>query len=237
MAGSTSGFGTTRFIGGIVFGLGLTMVMVGGGELFTSNNLISMAWASRQVTIGRLAVNWVVVYVGNLVSVVSVAVLLWAGGAYQGGDSAFAAEALRTAAGKSGRLFHQDIALGVLGNALVCLAVWLCFSARTTTDRILSCLLPMTALIVLGVDHVVANLHYFAAGLLLRGDAAAVEAAGLDAAALAELSLSGIAGNIAGVTIGNIIGGSVLVAAVYWFVYLRAGEVPADGADETVVPG
>jgi formate transporter len=236
MAGSTSGFGTTRFIAGIVFGLGLTMVMVGGGELFTSNNLISMAWASRQVTIGRLAVNWVVVYVGNLVSVVSVAVLLWAGGAYQGGDSAFAAEALRTAAGKSGRLFRQDIALGVLGNALVCLAVWLCFSARTTTDRILSCLLPMTALIVLGVDHVVANLHYFAAGLLMRGDAA-VEAAGLDAAALAELSLSGIAGNIAGVTIGNIIGGSVLVAAVYWFVYLRAGEVPADGADETVVPG
>lgn len=237
MAGSTSGFGTTRFVGGIVFGLGLTLVMVGGGELFTSNNLIAMAWVSRQVTIGRLALNWVIVFVGNLVSVVSVAVLLWIGGAYRAGDDAFAAEALRIAASKSGRLFHQDVALGILGNALVCLAVWLCFSARTTTDRILSCLLPMTALIVLGVDHVVANLHYLAAGLLLRGDAATVEAAGLDAAALADLSLAGIVGNIVGVTIGNIIGGSVLVAAVYWFVYLRAAEDHGEEAEDTVATG
>ena len=224
MAGSTTGYGQTRLLGGLVFGLGLTLVMVGGGELFTSNNLIAMAWVSRHVRTKDVALNWLLVYVGNVIGAVSVAVLLFVGGAYGNGGGVFATRALVTAAEKSGRAFEQDVALGILGNALVCLAVWLCFSARTTTDRILSCTLPMIALVVLDVDHVVANLHYFAAGLLLRLDASAVAASGLDPAALAEITPLMIVSNLVGVTIGNVIGGSVLVAAVYWFVYLRRVE-------------
>ncbi len=227
VAGNSSGAGLTRVAGGLVFGLGLALVMTGGGELFTTNNLISMAWASRQVRTLELAANWILVYIGNAVGTISIVALLVAGGAY-GSNGAFGGQVLVTAAAKSGRAFEQDIALGILGNALVCLAVWVCFGARSTTDRIVACMLPMTALFVLNVDHVVANLHYLAAGLVLRNDTAAVAASGLSPSALEQLSLANMLTNLAGVTIGNIIGGSVLVAAVYWFVYLR----PADAASK-----
>ncbi len=234
MAGSDAGFGPTRVIGGIVFALGLALVMTGGGELFTSNNLIAMAWASGRVRTWPVVVNWVVVYAGNIVGAASIAALLVIGGAYGAGDGLFAAQALETAVAKSSRTFVQDVALGVVGNTLVCLAVWACFSARTTTDRMLACLLPMIALVVLNADHVVANIHYFAAGMALRFDPDAVAAAGLDAAALAEVAPAGVVANLAGVTLGNIIGGSVLVAAVYWFVYLRgADDEREDVADAT----
>jgi formate transporter len=224
MAGSTSGYGQTRIVGGLVFGLGLTLVMVGGGELFTSNNLIAMAWVSREVRTIDLAVNWVLVLVGNAAGAASVAVLLVVGGAYGNGDGVAGQQALLVAAAKSGRSFEQDVALGILGNALVCLAVWLCFSARSTTDRILSCVLPMIALVVLNVDHVVANLHYLTAGLLLRADAVAAAGPGVPSGMLADLTWGNAVVNVVGVTIGNVIGGSVLVATVYWFVYLREGR-------------
>ena len=225
-AGSAPGVGLTRVVGGLVFGLGLGMVMTGGGELFTSNNLIAMAWVSRQIRSMELAVNWVVVYVGNAVGAISIVLLLTIGGAYTS-NSTFAGQALTAAATKSSRAFEQDIALGILGNTLVCLAVWVCFGARSTTDRMVACVLPMMALYVLNVDHVVANLHYLAAGLVLRTDRAAIAASGLSEAALDQLTLTNMLANLAGVTIGNVIGGSVLVAAVYWFVYLRPDDAAA----------
>ena len=240
VAGGPTGTGLPRVVGGVVFGLGLAMVMTGGGELFTSNNLIAMAWVSRQIRTVQLAANWIVVYIGNVVGAVSIVVLLTVGGAY-GSNRAFAGQALATAATKSSRAFEQDVALGILGNTLVCLAVWVCFGARSTTDRILACVLPMMALYVLNVDHVVANLHYLAAGLVLRTDSTAVAASGLSATALEQLSFASMLANLAGVTIGNVIGGSILVAAVYWFVYLRPDDARKAAADassssETGVP-
>lgn len=216
LTGASNSALAPRVVAGLVFGIGLAMVMVGGGELFTSNNLIAMAWVSRQVRTWQLLVNWCVVLVGNAIGAVSIAVLLVMGGPYNGADGGFGAQALELAIAKSERTFTQHVALGIIGNALVCLAVWLCFSARSTTDRILACVLPMTLLVVLNVDHIVANLHYKAAGLLLRLDPNFAEVG-----AETPLPVGGILTSLAGVTIGNIIGGSVLVAAVYWFVYLR----------------
>lgn len=215
LTGASSTALMPRVAAGLVFGVGLAMVMTGGGELFTSNNLIAMGWASRQVRSTQLLVNWCVVLVGNAIGAASIAVLLVIGGAYNGADRGFGARALEVAIAKSDRGFEQHVALGILGNTLVCLAVWLCFSARSTTDRILACILPMTLLVVLNVDHIVANLHYKTAGLLLMLDPRFAEAR--DATAL---PLGDILTSLAGVTLGNIIGGSVLVAAVYWFVYL-----------------
>ena len=234
-AGSATGTGLTRVVGGLVFGLGLGMVMTGGGELFTSNNLIAMAWVSRQIRSMELALNWIVVYIGNAVGAISIVALLMVGGVY-GSNREFAGQALTTAAMKSSRAFEQDIALGILGNTLVCLAVWVCFGARSTTDRMVACVLPMMALFVLNVDHVVANLHYLAAGLVLRTDPGAVAASGLSDAALDQLSLANMLANLTGVTIGNVIGGSVLVAAVYWFVYLRPADAAAK-ATADALPG
>lgn len=212
-----------RVVAGVVFGIGLAMVMTGGGELFTSNNLIAMAWVSRQVRTVQLLVNWCVVLVGNAIGAASIAALLVVGGAYYGADGAVGARALEFAIAKSDRGFEQHVALGILGNSLVCLAVWLCFSARSTTDRILACVLPMTLLVVLNVDHIVANLHYKTAGLLLRLDPNFDEAGGAS-----PLPVGDILTSLAGVTLGNIVGGSVLVAAVYWFVYLRPAKELGD---------
>ena len=214
--GGDASVGITRVVAGIVFGVGLSLVMVGGGELFTSNNLIAMAWVSRQVHVRKLLANWAIVLLGNAIGASSVAVLLVIGGAYSANDRAFGLLAVEVAVGKADRGFEQHVALGILGNALVCLAVWLCFSARSTTDRILACVLPMTALVVLNVDHVVANLHYLTAGLLLRLDPAFADAGGAT-----HLGVDNVLTSLVGVTLGNIVGGSVLVAAVYWFVYLR----------------
>lgn len=218
MAGPGPVTGLVRVVGGLVFGLGLSLVMVGGGELFTSNNLIAMAWVSRKVHTVNLLIRWVVVYVGNAIGAVSISVLLVLGGTYDVGDGAVGIRALSAAVSKVDRSFEQHVALGILGNALVCLAVWLCFSARSTTDRILSCVLPMIGLVTLGVDHIVANLHYLSAGILLRTRT-------FDGVVPAELAAQVTAGpvarNLLGVTIGNLIGGSLLVAIVYWFVYLR----------------
>lgn len=221
MAGGSTGYGLTRVVGGLVFGVGLAMVMTGGGELFTSNNLIAMAWASGKVRTREVAVNWFVVYLGNLLGTVSIVVLLAVGGAYGDGGGAVADQAIATAAAKAERSFAQDVALGVLGNALVCLAVWLCFGARTTTDRILACVLPMIALVTLNVDHVVANMHYLAAGLVLRFGLLGTAAGAAATEQAAAITPAAVSVNLVGVTIGNIIGGSGLVAAVYWFVYLR----------------
>ncbi len=215
LTGASSTALMPRVVAGLVFGVGLAMVMTGGGELFTSNNLIAMGWASRQVRSSQLLVNWCVVLVGNAIGAASIAVMLVIGGAYNGADGRFGVRALEVAIAKSDRGFEQHVALGILGNTLVCLAVWLCFSARSTTDRILACILPMTLLVVLNVDHIVANLHYKTAGLLLMLDPRFAEVR--DAS---PLPLGDILTSLAGVTLGNIIGGTVLVAAVYWFVYL-----------------
>jgi formate transporter len=231
LAGAAPTAGVTRVVAGLVFGVGLALVMTGGGELFTSNNLIAMAWVSRQVRTGQLLANWGVVLVGNAIGASSIAVLLVIGGAYDRVDGALGDQAVEMAVLKSDRLFHQHVALGVLGNALVCLAVWLCFSARSTTDRILACVMPMTVLVVLNVDHVVANLHYLTAGVLLRMDPAFSTAGGG-----VGLTPAGVLSSLAGVTLGNIVGGSVLVAAVYWFVYLRRYREYTRPGDDVTPP-
>jgi formate transporter len=231
IAASGLGYSAGRFLGGMAFSLGLVLVVVGGGELFTSNNLIAMAWASGKVRTRQLLRNWGLVYLGNLVGVTSTALLVYVAGIARFGDGAVATGILDTAVGKVGRPFVQNVALGILGNAIVCLAVWLCFSARSTVDKVLCVGLAMIALVTLNVDHVVANMYYLTAGLLAVADPGLVAASGRSASELAQLTPLGAVGNLLPVTIGNVIGGGVLVAVVYWFVYLR-GEGPAGASTD-----
>ena len=139
------------------------------------------------------------------------------------------ATALRIAAAKCRLDPAQAFFLGVMCNALVCLAVWLCFGARSATDKILSILFPITAFVALGFEHSIANMYFIPMGLMLKGEAAVVAASGLDPAALAQLSLGGFLANLVPVTLGNIVGGSVLVGAMYWFIYLRGSRESRDG--------
>ena len=223
-AGAALPYGVTRLLAGLVFSLGLILVVVGGAELFTGNNLIVMAWASRKVSTALLLKNWVVVYAGNFVGALGTAALIFVSGQYQFGAGAVGAAALATANSKAGLGFFQALALGVLCNALVCLAVWLTFSARTTTDRILAIIPPITAFVAAGFEHSIANMYFIPIGLLIKAGAPASfwASIGKQAGDYAGLTWgSFLLNNLLPVTIGNIIGGAVLVGAVYWFVYLR----------------
>ncbi len=215
-------WGPTRVLAGTVFSLGLILVIVGGAELFTGNNLIVMAWAGGRVRTAALLRNWVIVYFGNFAGAVAMAAAVWAAGTHEEGGGAFGATALGIAAAKMRLGFGQAVALGVLCNVLVCLAVWLTYSARTTADRILAIVPPISAFVAAGFEHSIANMYFVPQGLFIAAfDPAFVAARGLEAQAQA-LSWSGFLGrNLLPVTIGNVIGGTLLVGAVYWFVYLR----------------
>ncbi|HUG90028.1 MAG TPA: formate/nitrite family transporter [Planctomycetaceae bacterium] len=215
-------FGVLRLVGGVAFSLGLVLVVVGGAELFTGNNLIVMAWAAGRVETGQLLRNWAVVYVGNLVGAVLTAALVYWSGQHESGGGAVAERALAVGVAKCRLEFVQAVLLGVLCNALVCLAVWLTYSARTTTDRILAIVPPITAFVAAGFEHSVANMYFLPLALFIKyGSSEYVSGSGA-APALDELSWSNAAvANLLPVTLGNIIGGAILVGAVYWFVYLR----------------
>ncbi len=222
--GSALPYGVKQLLVGLVFCLGLILVVVGGAELFTGNNLIVMAWANHKITTGQLLYNWVVVYVGNFLGSVATAGMLYLSTQYLKGGGQVGATALAIANAKCGLEFVPALFLGVLCNALVCLAVWLTLSARTTTDKILAILFPITGFVAAGFEHCVANMYFISVGLFIKAGAPASfwNAIGKTAADYANLTWGNFfIKNLLPVTLGNILGGGVLVALVYWFIYLR----------------
>jgi formate/nitrite transporter len=216
-------YGVVRLLAGLTFTLGLILVVVAGAELFTGNNLIVMAWASRRVATVALLGNWVVVWIGNFVGAFATALIVYVSKQYTFGGGAVGQTALGIAATKTSLGFVQAIALGILCNALVCLAVWLTYGAHTTTDKILAVIPPIAAFVAAGFEHSVANMYFISIGLLVKSDDDFV--AGLDPATAPDLSdltwQSFFLDNLLPVTIGNVIGGALMVGAVYWLVYLR----------------
>ncbi len=224
------GYGLTRLLAGLAFCLGLILVVVGGAELFTGNNLIVMAWAHGKVGTTALLRNWGLVFVGNFAGAAATALGVYLSGVWALGGHKVGAAALLIAAAKCDLSWGEAFMRGVYCNALVCLAVWLAFSARSTTDKVLGVLFPITAFVAAGFEHSVANMYFIPMGLLLRGHDKVVATAGLSPERLAPLSWEGfLLGNLVPVTLGNIVGGAVMVGLVYWFVYLRA---PAEAKKE-----
>ncbi len=218
--------GVARLLGGASFCLGLILVVVGGAELFTGNTLLVMAWASRRVSTRALLRNWGVVYVGNFVGALGTAALVGLARQHEFGGGLVGEQALATAAAKVRLEFGQAVALGVLGNALVCLAVWLTFSARTVAGRIVAILFPITGFVAAGFEHCVANMYYLPHALWIEAfDPAFVAGAGLERGTLGWDRF--LLDNLLPVTLGNVLGGGGLVAAVYWLVYLRRDAVRA----------
>jgi formate transporter FocA len=230
--GSALPYGVNRLLGGLVFCLGLILVVVAGAELFTGNNLIVMAWAARKVTTGQLLRNWGIVYLGNFVGALLTVVLMLLAKQYLAGKGAVGLTALQIATAKSILNPVQAFFLGMMCNALVCIAVWLTFSARTTTDKILAIIFPISAFVAVGFEHSVANMYFIPMGLLIKQFAPAAFWA---SDALAKATPTAITievfsnltwgnffvNNLIPVTLGNIVGGAGMVGIVYWFVYLR----------------
>ena len=220
-------YGVGRLLSGVVFSMGLVMVVVGGAELFTGNNLIVMAWASGKVKTRKLLLNWLVVFIGNCIGAVATAALMFYTTQYTFGSGAVGLVALTTANSKAALEFVPAFMLGVMCNTLVCLAVWMCFSARTTVDRVVTIVPLITAFVAAGFEHSIANVYFIPMGLFIKAGAgdAFWNSIGKTAADFPALTWSNfVFGNLIPVTAGNIVGGSVLVGAVYWFVYLRRKE-------------
>jgi len=225
-------YGVNRLLGGLAFCLGLILVVVAGAELFTGNNLIVMAWADKKVTTAQLLRSWVIVYVGNLIGAVATAVLVFVAKQYFFGAGAVGKNALAIAQNKCNLGFVQAVALGILCNVLVCLAVWLCYSARTTTDKVVSIIFPITAFVAAGFEHSVANMYFIPAGLLIKMFAPPEFWTLIhdSASSYGAVTWMGLLRNLVPVTLGNTIGGSLMVGLVYWFIYLRKSNRP-DSAD------
>ncbi len=204
LTNSGLGFGPSRFVGGIAFSLGLVLVVVGGGELFTGNNLIVMAWADRKISGLQLLRNWVIVYLGNLVGALGTAILVVLSGVLNLADGMVGETANSIAAAKLELTFMEAFFRGILCNVLVCLSVWLCFSARSVTDKIVAILLPISAFVGLGFEHSVANMYTIPVAMMAEG---------------IEWQIGGFLRNLGVVTAGNIVGGGGFVALVYWLVY------------------
>jgi formate/nitrite transporter len=216
-------FGVARLLAGLAFSLGLILVIVAGAELFTGNVLLVMGWASRRIATRSVLRNWTLVFAANLVGALGTVALVVASGWYELGGGSVGTALLATAEAKAVRPFADVLMAGILCNALVCLAVWLTYSARTTTDKILAIVPPITAFVAAGFEHSVANMFYLPAAMAVRALAPPDfwVATGTTSETYAAVDLAGFVGNLVPATIGNVIGGAVLVGGVYWVAYLR----------------
>ncbi len=206
ITGSELGFGPTRLLGGAAFSLGLILVVVAGAELFTGNNLIVMAWADKRITGVQLLRNWVLVYLGNFAGALATAGCVAFSGVLELNSGAVGATAAAIAESKLQLTPLEALFRGILCNALVCLAVWLCFAAHSVSGKILAILFPTSAFVGLGFEHSVVNMYVIPVTMF---------------SGLLESNITGLLINLGVVTLGNIIGGSVLVALVYWVIYRR----------------
>jgi formate transporter len=216
-------WGVARLLAGVAFSLGLILVIVCGAELFTGDSLMIVAFASERITLHALLRAWLLVYIGNVAGATGTAVLVFFAGQHGFGGGAVGKTALVIASAKAALPTTQLFFLAVLCNVLVCLAVWMSFGAKSTTDKVMVIVPPIAAFVAAGFEHSVANLYLLPYGLAIKLWAGPEfwAAIGQSAAAYADLTVTGALHNIAVATIGNLIGGSLMVGAVYWFVYLR----------------
>lgn len=224
MTGHMESFGLQRLLGGLSFCLGLILVVVAGAELFTGNTLIVIAFISRKVSVWGLLRNWGIVYLGNLVGALGTVLIVYYAWHWKLADMGVGATAINMAGKKVSLPFATAFCSGIMCNALVCLAVWLCYSARSTTDKILSIIFPITAFVCMGFEHSVANMFFIPYGMALSHTPEFIQGASsmLKVVPSSLTPQAFLLNNLLPVTLGNIVGGAVMVGVVYWIVYLRA---------------
>lgn len=216
-------YGLGKALAGALFGTGLMLVVLCGGELFTGNTLILTAVCEKKVKITQMLRNWVIVYTGNLIGSMFIAFMMYHSGLFTSGADVLGAVTIKIAAYKTGLTFVQAFFLGIMCNWLVCLAVWLSYGADTMAGKILGIFFPIWLFITSGFEHSVANMYYIPAGILAKANPSFVELSHVSAEALANLSWSGFfINNLIPVTLGNIVGGGIFVGIAYWFVYKKA---------------
>jgi len=222
ISGSTLPFGLSRLLSGLTFSLGLILVVVGGAELFTGNNLLIMGWASRKISTYSVLRNWVIVYFGNMLGAFSMVLMIWFSGHPSFGNGAVGESMVQIAAAKCTYTGLQAFTLGILCNILVCLAIWLCYSSRSVQGKILAIVFPITAFVAAGFEHSVANMYYIPMGLAVKewSNPALLGFLSSNPDLFNELSWGNFfLKNLLPVSLGNIVGGSIFVGVAYWLIY------------------
>jgi formate/nitrite transporter len=213
-ADGTFSFATSQLLGGLAFSFGLFMVLCAGAELFTGNSLMICGRLSGRYSVGELLSSWGVVYVGNLVGSLLLVLLVTLSGIATMGDGAVGAAMVKVAAGKVSMPWWNIFFRGVLCNMLVCLAVWMSFGGHSTVDKLVCAALPVAAFVACGFEHCVANMYFIPVGIVAASMGFAPEGA-----AIASLNVGGFLYNLSAATLGNLLGGVVLIGCGYWLAF------------------
>ena len=226
---ATSNYGLNQLVGGVAFTLALVLIVIAGAELFTGNCLIAMSFMARKITGKDLARNLIIAFIGNFIGALTLVLWIYVSKQWTISNHLLGAKIVLAANDKVNIPFGAAFARGVLCNALVCLGIWLCYSGRSNMDKILALLWPISCLIACGFEHCVVNMWLIPMGLVLKGNSAVLAAAEKIHGGKIDLSnLTFFKGflidNLFPVVFGNLFGGIVLVAGVYWFIYLRPSK-------------
>jgi formate/nitrite transporter len=210
-------YGLGKVLAGAVFGTGLMLVVVAGGELFTGNTLIIVGVLDRKVKIRQLLSNWLVVYIGNFIGSVFIAYMMNRSMLFNSSNGVLGGQTIKIAAYKTALSFESAFFLGIMCNWLVCLAVWVSYAAKDVIGKLFACFFIICLFITSGFEHSVANMYYIPAGIMAKSNSLWVEMSHVGAEQLAGLNwLTFITKNLIPVTLGNIVGGSGMVGLLYW---------------------
>ncbi|MCW7556250.1 formate transporter FocA [Endozoicomonas gorgoniicola] len=217
-------YGMVKLVGGLSFSMGLMMVVLCGSELFTSNTLLLMGRATRRISVGQIAKNWTLVYFGNMAGSFFMVAMMMAVGQFKGAHGEIGINYMYIANGKMGHNFVEALLLGVLCNLVVCLTYWMTLSSRDAMGKMFACMLPVACFLAAGFEHSVANMFLLPMGYLIKSVATPEFWAntGYTAEYFSNINLHNMVFmNLIPATIGNIIGGGVMVGLSNWFVHLR----------------
>lgn len=215
-------YGLGKVLAGSIFGTGLMLVVIAGGELFTGNTLIIISVLKGKVKVSTMLKNWSIVYLGNFIGSVFIAYMMVESGLFNSGANVLGGVTIKIAAYKVGLPFMSALYLGIMCNWLVCLAVWMSFGTDNMIGKLFAMFFPIWLFITSGFEHSIANMYYIPAGIMAKSNPGWVAESHLSAEVLAQLNWQTFAiKNLIPVTIGNIIGGAVFVGMAYWFTYLK----------------
>ena len=216
---STLSFAASSVLGGLCFSLGLICVVVAGAELFTGNCLMVMAGLSKKTSWSKILINWVIVYVGNIVGSLLIVAIIAGCASWKLNNGAVGNTMVSVAAGKINLGWDVIVFRGIMCNILVCLAVWMGFAGKSVIDKIFTCVFPVMAFVACGFEHCVANMFFLPMGYVAK-----LNGYGAEVSAVDKVDIGGILYNISGATVGNLIGGAILVGCIYWIAYRKAAD-------------
>lgn len=228
---SIENVGIQKLVAGLVFPVGLMLVLICGAELFTGNTLLVVAFAEKKISFKQLIKNWTIVYFTNMLGALTVAFLIFNTGLLDTNSGLLGGYALKVASFKGGLSFTKALASGILCNFLVCLSVWGTYAAKDIAGKVLMAFFPVMVFVITGFEHSVANMYYFSIALFAKLNPAYAEAGHITAEKLAKIDAFHIINNLIPVTIGNIIGGGVFVGLAYWVVYRYAANLKTDASN------